>query len=77
MQDQITIHSRGRPRGVNYPHRQVVNLSPEQFAWLARAVEKTGMHQVEIIRMLIEDYGPKLVMREQARARRAAQRAKR
>ncbi len=72
MQSQITIHRRGRPPGVNYPHRQVVNLSPVQFDWLARAVEKTGMHQVEIIRTLIEDYGPQMVARERARQRRRA-----
>ena len=72
MKTQITIHRLGRPRGINYPHRQVVNLSPTQFDWLVRTVASTGMHQVEIIRTLIEDYGPQMVARERARQRRRA-----
>lgn len=72
MKTQITIHRLGRPPGINYPHRQVVNLSPTQFDWLVRAVASTGMHQVEIIRTLIEDYGPQMVARERARQQRRA-----
>ena len=64
------------PEGTSLPklHSITFTLTPQQLKWLKHQSEKTGLHQVEIVRRALDSYAEAEETKEQRRYFSAEQR---
>ena len=67
---RIHGQGRGRPAGAWWPNGVSARFSDEQLEFLDKPAGDLDVSMAGLLRMLVDDYLPKLIERERARERR-------